>query len=353
MGLASRILETVAQPLLALAIGLAVSALLMAIYGYDPVLAYKALFTGAYGSTYDLMETLAFAVPIMLTGITFAIGVRAGLFNIGAEGQLYMGAIGAVIAGAFLSLPWPLHVLVATLAGMLFGLLWSVGPALLKVFRGVHEVISTIMFNWIAFYLATYLVLYQLAEPGRAEKTYSVLETARYGVLVEGTSLTSVLFVAIAFNIAVNVFLTQTKMGFELRMYGLNPDAARFAGISEKKVIIVSFLIGGLAAGLAGATQVLGRPPTWALYGTLGNVVRLGFEGIGVALIGRNHPIGIIIASLFVGGLRHGGRYMEIEAGIYSELVDAVTGLIIIALAVPEVFEAIKRYRLKRRVTGG
>ncbi|MEB3860325.1 MAG: ABC transporter permease [Desulfurococcales archaeon] len=353
MGFASRALETVAQPVMALAIGLAVAALLMAIYGYDPVAAYRALFIGAYGTPEDLMESIAFAVPIMLTGITFAIGLKAGLFNIGAEGQLYMGAIGAVIAGAFLSLPWPLHVIVATLVGMLFGLLWSVVPALLKVFRGVHEVISTIMFNWIAFYLATYLVLYRLAEPGRAEKTYSVLETARYGILFEGTSLTSVVFVALAFVVGIHIFLGQTKAGFELRTYGLNPDAAKFAGISEKKVIVLSFLIGGLAAGLAGASQVLGRPPTWALYGTLGNVVKLGFDGIGVALIGRNHPIGIIFASLFVGGLLHGGRYMEIYAGVYSELVDAVTGLIIIALAVPEVFEVIKRYRLKRKALGG
>ncbi len=335
---------------IALIIGLAVGAILMAAYGYNAWLAYKAMFSGAFGTAYDLMETLSFAVPLMLTGVTFAVGLRAGLFNIGAEGQLYMGAIGAVIAGALIPLPAGVHLVFTTMVAMLFGLAWSIVPAILKVTRGVHEVISTIMFNWIAFYLAMYLALYHLAEPGRAEKTYSVLETARYSLLMKGTSLTTVLFVALIFNVAVHLFLNQTKMGYELRLYGSNPDAARFAGVSERRVIITSFLIGGLAAGLAGASQIQGRPPTWALYGTLGNISGLGFDGIGVALIGRNHPIGIILASIFVGALKHGGRYMEYQAGVYSELVEAITGLIIIALAVPEVVDFIRRYRIKRKV---
>ncbi|MEB3778695.1 MAG: ABC transporter permease [Desulfurococcales archaeon] len=345
-----RVVEGFLPSGVALLIGLAVGAVLMAAYGYNPWLAYKAMFSGALGSLYDLMETLSFAVPLMLTGITFAVGLRAGLFNIGAEGQLYMGAIGAVIAGALIHLPPGVHLIVTTLTAMLFGLAWSVVPALLKVTRGVHEVISTIMFNWIAFYFVMYLALYHLAEPGRAEKTYSVLETARYSLLMKGSSLTTVIFVAILFNIVVHLFLSMTKMGYELRLYGSNPDAARFAGVSEKRAIIVSFLIGGLAAGLAGASQIQGRPPTWALYGTLGNVSGLGFDGIGVALIGRNHPLGIILASIFVGALMHGGRYMEYQAGVYSELVEAITGLIIIALAVPEVVDAVRRYMIRRRV---
>ena len=345
-----RVLEELLPSAVALVIGLLVGGILMYAYGYDALAAYKALFLGSFGSLYDFSETLSFAIPVMLTGITFAIGFRAGLFNIGAEGQLYMGAIGAVIAGALVQLPPLIHVAFATLVAMLFGMAWSIGPALLKVKRGVHEVISTIMFNWIAFYFVMYLAQYHLAEPGRAEKTYSVLETARYSILVEGTSLTSVLFVAIAFNIAVYLFLALTKMGFELRVYGANPDAARYAGISDKKVMLVSFLIGGLAAGLAGGSQILGRPPTWALYGTMGNVMALGFEGIGVALIGRNHPLGIIFASIFIGALKHGGRYMEYQVGVYSELVEAITGLIIIALAVPEIVEIVKRWRVRRRV---
>jgi len=335
---------------LALVIGLVAGAFLMAIYGYDPWLAYSALFKGAFGTLPDFAETLSFAVPLMLTGITFAIGVKAGLFNIGAEGQMYLGALGAVIAGAYLHLPPVVHVIVATLAAMIIGALWSIGPALLKIWRGVHEVISTIMFNWIAFYMTMYFALYHFAEPGRAEKTVSVLSSARYTVLVKGASLTSFIFVAMLFCVAVFLFLTMTKAGYELKLQGTNPDAARYAGVNPKRIVITSFIIGGLAAGLAGASQVLGRPPTWALYGTLGNVAGLGFDGIGVALIGRNHPLGIILASIFFGALKNGGRYMEYTAGVYSELVEAINGLIIIALAVPEVVAAIERYfRLRRK----
>ncbi len=345
-----RVVEASVPSLFALVIGLIAGAILMRVYGYHPLLAYKALFSGAFGSFTKFAETLSYAIPLMLTGLTFAISMRAGLFNIGAEGQVYMGAIGAVIGGTIVSLPHPLHLAFATLMAMLFGLLWSLGPALLKAWRGVHEVISTIMFNWIAYYGTMYLASSVLCDPNRPEKTLSVLESARYGVMVKGSSLTSVLFVAIAFNIIVYLYLTLTKSGYELRVYGANPDAAKYAGVSAKRVVMTSFLIGGLAAGLAGATQILGRPPTWALYGNLGNVMNLGFDGIGVALIGRNNPIGIIIASVFFGALKSGGRYMEYQAHVCSELVEAINGLIVIALSIPEVLEIIRRYRIRRRL---
>lgn len=339
----SKIFQPLLHSALALVLGLIAGAILMALYGYDPFLAYSALVRGAFGGPAELAETLSFAIPLMLTGITFAIGVKAGLFNIGAEGQVYIGALGAVLAGAYISLPPGLHVAVATIFAMLLGALWSIGPALLKIWRGVHEVISTIMFNWMAFYLTMYFALYHLAEPGRAEKTVSVLETARYAVLMPGASLTTIIFVAVIFCAIIHLFLVLTKAGYELKLLGANPDAAKYAGVNAKRVILTSFIIGGLSAGLAGASQIIGRPPTWALYGTLGNVMGLGFDGIGVALIGRNNPLGVIIAAIFIGALKNGGRYMEYTAGVYSELVGAINGLIIIALAVPEAIVLIRR----------
>jgi len=324
-------------------LGLLLGALLMVIFGYDPLIAYYWLFRGAFGSISDIMETLAFATPLMLTAVTFAIGVKTGLFNIGAEGQMYLGAVGAAaVSGAF-TLPAGLHVAVATAFGMLFGALWAIPAALLKMWRGVHEVISTIMFNWIAVHFATYLIVYYLAEPGRAERTVPALPGARYSVLMEGSSLTAVIFVAIAFCIGVYIYLWGTKAGYELRLVGANPDAANYAGVSSRRVMLLSFVIGGLAAGLAGASQIIGRPPAWSLYATLGNVVTLGFDGIGVALIGRNHPVGGIFAAVFYGGLRHGSRLMEYRAGVYSELVRAISGLIVVALAVPEIVAIIRR----------
>jgi len=335
------------EVLITIVIGLLAGALLMMPFGYDPLKAYQALFKGAFGSFPDILETLAFATPLMLTAITFAIGVKTGLFNIGAEGQMYMGAIGAVAVAGLLHLPPGIHVAVATLVAMLVGALWALPAALLKVWRGVHEVISTIMFNWIAFHFSMYLAIYYLAEPGRAERTVPALPTARYPILMEGSSITAVIFVAVAFCVLIYIYLWGTKAGYELRLAGESPDAARYAGVNAWRVVIMSFLIGGCAAGLAGASQIIGRPPAWSLYATLGNVATLGFDGIGVALIGRNHPIGGIFAAILYGALQHGGRYMEYHAGVSSELVRAINGLIVIALAVPEIGAIIRR-KLRR-----
>jgi len=331
---------------IAVLIGLLLGALLMVIFGYDPIIAYYWLFRGSFGSISNIMETLSFATPLMLTAVTFAIGSKAGLFNIGAEGQIYLGALGAAAVAGAITLPAGLHAAVATAFAMFLGAIWAIPAALLKIWRGVHEVISTIMFNWIASHLVTYLTIYYFAQPGQAHRTVPALPGARYPVLMEGASLTAVIFVAVAFCIGIYIYLWGTKAGYELRLVGANPDAANYAGVNSRRVILLSFIIGGLAAGLAGASQIIGRPPAWSLYATLGNVVTLGFDGIGVALIGRNHPIGGIFAAIFYGGLRHGGRFMEYNAGVYSELVRAINGLIVMALATPEIIPIIRR-RLK------
>ena len=343
----ARRMRPLLESVVTILLGLLAGALFMIVFGYNPVNVYQALFKGAFGSMSDVLETLAFATPLMLTAITFAIGVKTGLFNIGAEGQVYMGAIGATAIAGKMALPPGLHVAAATIVGMLMGVLWALPPALLKIWRGVHEVISTIMFNWIAFHLSMYIAIYYLAEPGRAERTVPALPSARYPILMEGSTLTAVILVALAFCVGVYIYLWGTKAGYELRLVGENPEAARYAGVDHRRALVLSFAIGGLAAGLAGASQIIGRPPTWSLYATLGNVTTLGFDGIGVALIGRNHPIGGVFAAILYGALQHGGRYMEYHAGVSSELVRAINGLIVIALAVPEVWAIISR-RLKR-----
>jgi ABC-type uncharacterized transport system permease subunit len=336
-------LRPVTESAIAVAIGLVAGAFLMLAFHYDPVQAYVALFVGAFGSTSGILETLAFATPLMVTAVTFAVGVRAALFNIGAEGQMYVGAIGAIVVGGTILLPAGVHPIVATLFAMCLGALWALPAAILKIWRGVHEVVSTIMLNWIAFYFVTFLIRTYLGEPGRAERAIPALPTARYPVL--GETLTAMIFFVVIFCVAVAIFLWRTGVGFELRLMGDNPEAAKYAGASGSRAILLSFLVGGLAAGLAGATQVLGRPPSWTIYATLGNLINLGFDGIGVALIGRNHPVGGIFASIFYGGLMHGGRFMEYNVGVASEMVDAINGIIVIALAIPEVAAIIRRRR--------
>jgi len=336
-------LRPASESAVAVAMGLVAGAFLMLAFGYDPIRAYAALFVGAFGSTAGILESLAFAAPLMATAVTFAVGVRAALFNIGAEGQMYLGAIGASIVGGAILLPPGVHLVAATLFAMCLGALWALPAAILKIWRGVHEVISGIMFNYMAFWFVTYLLRTYLGEPGRPEQAIPTLPTARY--LVIGGTLTTVILVVLGFCIAVTILLWRTGIGFELRLVGDNPEAAKYAGVSSSRAILVSFLVGGLAAGLAGASQVLGRPPSWTLYATLGNLVNLGMSGIGVGLIGRNHPTGGVFAAIFYGGLVNGGRYMEYNVGVVSEIVAAINGMIVIALATPEIVAIIRRRR--------
>jgi simple sugar transport system permease protein len=316
-------------------LGLVVSALLLLLSGFNPLAAYFALYQGAFSDRYALTSTLAEATPLILTGLTFAIGIRSGLFNIGAQGQVFLGAIGAVSA-SLLPFPPGIHLLVSLLCGMLAGALWSLPAALLKALRGVHEVISTIMLNWIAWYLSLYLAATALVDPNRAEKTIAVASGARLLPFLPGTDLTATLFLSIAFAVCLYWILWHTALGYEIRAVGLNPEAGRYGGIQPTAMLSLSFVLGGLAAGLAGATQVVGRPPTYALYGDLSNVANLGFDGIAVALIGYNHPLGVLVAAILFGALAAGARSMQIFAGVPLEMVKIVQGAIILALAVPE-----------------
>jgi len=342
-----RALRPLAESLATVALGLVAGGLLVWVFGHSPVAAYRALALGAFGAREDLLETLAFATPLMLTAVTFAVGMRAGLFNIGAEGQLYLGAVGAAFVAGMVPAPPGIHLAAATAAGMVAGAAWALVPAVLRAWRGVHEVISTIMCNWIALHLTMYLAINVLAEPGRAERTVPALPTARYPLLTEDSTLTAVVFVAVGFALLVYAYLWGTRAGYELRLAGENPDAARYAGVRPGRVVTMSFVIGGLAAGLAGASQVIGRPPAWSLYATLGNVTTLGFDGIGVALVGRNHPAGGVLAAVLFGALAQGGRLMEYDVGVPSELVRALNGIIVFAMAVPELWRMVGR-RLSR-----
>ncbi len=341
-----RLVKPIAESLFAILIGLLIGALLMWLYGYDVGAAYYWLFKGAFGSINSMLESLSYAIPLMLTAITFLVGWKSGLFNIGAEGQLYMGAIGAAWIGGTIALPAGVHVAAATVVGMLFGVLWALPVIILKL-RGAHEVVTTIMLNWVAYALVGYLVIYHLAMPGAPFRTVEAMESARYPFLAAGTTLTAAIFVALAFCIAIYLLLWRTKLGYELRLAGDNPEAAKYAGISVRRVIFFNLIIGGLAAGLAGATQVLGRPPIWGVYETMGNLYMLGFTGIGVALIGRNHPIGAIFAAIFYGGLLHGGTDMQLYAGVMAEIVMAIQGIIVFALAVPELLPLIRKKLVK------
>jgi simple sugar transport system permease protein len=192
------------------------------------------------------------------------------------------------------------------------------------------------MLNWIAHFFAFYLIANVLTDPKRGEKTISIIESARLARILPGTSLNYGLVIALIAVAAILFLLWRTSAGFEMRASGYNQEATHYAGISLRKQVLRVFLIGGAIAGLAGAVQVMGRPPTYAVMSGLPQLMNLGFDGIGVAMIGRNHPVGIVFAAIFFGGLMVGGRIMQFSPGVPLELVRVVEGVIIITLAIPE-----------------
>lgn len=335
-------------------VGFVAGAIIILVFGYNPLTAYTALFRGAFGSMYGFSESLANAVPLILTGLTFAIGFRGGMFNIGAEGQLYLGALAAVTV-SFLRLPPAVSFVISLIFAALAGAVWSLPVAILKATRGVHEVISTIMLNWISRFLAFFLIAEVLVDPLRAEKTVSITEGARFALLVQGTSLSYGLVVSIIVAIIVYILIWRTVIGFNIRALGHNERAAAYAGIVKWKIILFVFISGGVTAGLAGAVHVMGRPPTYAIFSGLPAVNGLGFEGLAVAMIGRNHPIGIIFAALFFGGLLAGGREMQVFAQVPLEMVRVVEGIVVLFLAVPELMRLFAFFKRmgKSRVPAG
>ncbi|NJE07515.1 ABC transporter permease [Thermococcus sp. M39] len=333
-----QLIKPLLESFLAIVIGVLIGAIVLAFSGYNPIEAYAALVKGAVGSAYGWSMTLSSATPIILTALTFAISARTGIFNIGAEGTVYFGAIAAIIFTNIFANP-----IIGLIAGMIFGMLWALPAALLKVYRGVHEVISTIMLNWIAFYTALYLVLGPLANPDDPNKTIEVPVSARLPLLMKGSELSLAFIIAIAAAIITYYILWHTVLGYELRASGYNERAARYGGINPKRAIIWSFLLGGIMSGLAGATEVMGRPPSYAISQGMANIYGYGFDGIGVSLVGRNHPIGIIFSGIFFGALKAGATYMQIEAGVPLEMVKVVQGIIVVAVAVPGLWDLVKK----------
>jgi len=339
---------------IAILIGLALGALIIWMGGYDPIEAYIGLFETSFNlqDPYYISSTLSYATPIILTGLTFAISARAGIFNIGAEGQLYMGALGAVLIAAFN--PPPLIALpLALITGLLMGALWGLIAGLFRALRNVNEVVVTIMLNWIAFWIVEYARTYGLGDPRRQEKTISMPPSARLPLLVKGTELSTAFIIAILVAILIYFVMWRSKIGYYIRVLGAGVKSAKYAGINPTKTTLYVFIIGGALSGLAGALEICGRPPTYAITTGASNIAGFGFTGISVSLLGLNHPLLIIPAAIIIGGLTAGARGMQIRAKVPLEMVMAVQGLIIIALSVPGLTFLYRRWKIKKALRGG
>ena len=353
-------------PSLAVISGLIIGAIIIALSGANVLDAYGALFKGSFGSLSELIagiksfsatgdqtdllksiypftESLVAATPYILAGLSVAIGFRCGLFNIGAEGQLLIGSLCSVFVGySVKGLPAFIHLPLTLLAGAAGGAVWGMIPGYLKARFGAHEVVNTIMMNWIAFRLSDWLLSGPMKSSGFRPVTPNVLATAELPRFFAAPLRFNWGFVlALVMAYVVYWFLFKTTLGFEIRSVGANPDAAKYAGMNIIKNFVFVMAIAGGLAGLAGATQVLGVDH-WVGQGFSAGY---GFDAIALALLGKSHPFGVVLAALLFGFLRSGATDMQSMAGIPIDIISIIQGLIIVFIAAPDIIRWFYRIR--------
>jgi simple sugar transport system permease protein len=331
-------------PLAAILLGLLTGAIVMLAGGFDPLLAYQSLFEKVFGDSYNFGETIRQITPLIFTGLSVAFAFRTGLFNIGAEGQFIIGMLAACYVGVAVDLPGYLHAPLAILAGGLAGGLWGAFAGYLKAARGVHEVITTIMLNWIALYFANYILAAFLVPSGQ-QRSENIKESAviTIGWLSEmygGARLHWGTILALIAAVVFFVVLWKTKAGYELRAVGLNPHASEYAGMNVNRNVVNAMFIGGLFAGIGGACETLGVFHYQAIMSAMPGY---GFDGIAVALIGGNTPFGVVLGAILFGILTFGAAGMKFGAGVPVELIRVVIASVIFFVAA----HGIVRYLLK------
>ncbi len=325
-------------PAINLVLALAVSGLVVSLIGEDPFEALGIMLSGAVGSTYGWGYTLFYATNFVFTGLAVAVAFHAKLFNIGGEGQAQLGSLG--VALVCLATPWPhwtLALPAAVLGSAAFGAAWAAIPAYLQAKRGSHIVITTIMFNFIASALLVYLLVDILKVPGAmAPETPRFPEGARLPTAREMLAVIGVPFSRTPLNVSfllalvacwlVWLLLWRTRLGYEIRAFGHSDIAARYAGISATRITMITMLISGGLAGLMAVNAVMGEQERLVQD----NVLGAGFVGIAVALMGRSHPVGVLLAAMLFGALYQGGAELEFETSVPREMVVVIQALVIL-----------------------
>jgi len=340
-----------ALPLISIVLALVVGAivilasqLLLTDRAFDlflPVTAYSALLEGSFGTPGAFLNSLISSTPLVLGGLAVGLGFKAGLFNIGAQGQFLMGALGAVAAGAAVSTQPPIVAIpIALFCGMLAGAAMGFIPGFLKAVSGAHEVVTTIMLNYVAVSLLAALVSGPLKVPRSPSPVTRDVGNAAYPILLQPNGHLGIL-IAIAAVVVIWWLLYRTTLGFEIRTVGANPDAARYAGMRPRFLLVLTMSLSGLLAGTAGAGVVLGV--THLMTSSFGTTV--GFDSIAVALLARSNPLGIPFAALLFGAMRAGAGLMQIKAGIPVELIDVVQATVLLFLVASPVLRRVFRLR--------
>jgi simple sugar transport system permease protein len=327
-------------PLINLAVAFLVAGIVVVFVGENPLEAAEIMISGAFGSGEGIGFTLYYATYFIFTGLAVAVAFHAGLFNIGAEGQAYVGGIGVAAACLTLdqSMPWYLVFILASLGSMLFGALWALIPAWLQAYRGSHIVITTIMFNYIASNLMLYMLLNVFKPMGQMAAQSRTFEAGGqlpkldwllsiFGLDIGGAPFNFAFLVALVAAFVVWVLIWRTRLGYEMRTMGFQPHAARFAGMKSKRIIVIAMLISGALAGLMALNPIMGDQ--FRIQQDF--VAGAGFVGIAVALMGRSHPFGIVLAAILFGMLYQGGAELSFDMPeITRDMIVVIQGLVIL-----------------------
>lgn len=306
-----------------------------------PLEAYAAMLSGAFGSLNAVVNTLVNATPLILAGLAVGIGFKGGLFNIGAQGQFLIGALTGTAVALALNDASPLVAIPAAAAvGMIGGAAWGFIPGALKAYTGAHEVVVTIMLNFVALSVISWAISGPLIGTGVTFARTDDIEAAALAIIIGRNGHLGILFAAAAVPIAYWLLYRSTT-GFEIRTTGANPDAARYAGMRPRGVIILTMTLSGLFAGLAGVTEILGEVG----YMTASYSTGVGFDAIAVALLGRAHPVGILFSGLLFGAMQAGAGNMQIQAGLPVQMVDVLQAVILLFITADIVVRRLFRIR--------
>jgi len=346
----SKFINIYLVPILAVVTALILGAFIIWWVGGNPLLAYKGLLQGAFGSVRALSETTVWASPYIFAGLAVAVGFKGGLFNIGGEGQLAFGAVAASWAGYALpgifhaQIPPILHILLSVGIGMLAGAIWGGIPGYLKAKTGAHEVINTIMMNYIALNLTSFLLNGPMKDPSPSNviaRTPLIAESARIPAIFPNYRFHWGFILALALAFGVWWLLWKTRLGFEIRTTGLNPDAAKYAGIDVAKTIVIAMSLSGALAGLAGAIEVTALNYRHELGFSSG----YGFDAIAIGLLGKNHPLGVVLASLLFAAMRNGATKMQFLTQIPVDIISIIQALILLFVSADAIVRYIYRIR--------
>jgi simple sugar transport system permease protein len=329
------------SPLIAIAAALIVGAGLIIIAGKSPIAAYGALFQEAIANYYGFSNTLTKTTPLLLTSLGVLVALKAGQFNIGGEGQIYMGGLGSALVGLYVKgLPLVIHLPLALLAGFLLGAIWGLIPGYLKAVRGVNEVITTLLLNYVAQYFISYLVNGPMMAPGAPSPFSPKLpESAQLPTILPQTQTHAGILIGLLVAGILWVVFARSPLGYQIEAVGQNPIAARYGGMSvEGTIMLVMALAGGLA-GLAGASEVMGLK--YRLFENFSG--GYGFDAIAIAFLSRGSIPGVVFTSLFFGALRSGANVMQRSADVPVTIVYAIQGLTVLFIAISLALEGKKR----------